>query len=80
MSWNFLSRESPVINLLYSAGRTSAKPDVDVVKLLRKIISENIYKSDYKDITEKLLEEDLNYETVIPTLKQIAESGIFANW
>ena len=57
----------------------SAKPDVDVVELLRKIISENIYKSDYKDITEKLLEEDLNYETVIPALKQIAESGIFAN-
>ena len=79
MSWDFLSRESPIINLLYSAGRTSAKPDVDVVELLRKIISENIYKSDYKDITEKLLEEDLNYETVIPALKQIAESGIFAN-
>lgn len=57
----------------------SAKPDVDVVKLLKRIISENVYKSDYKDITANLLEEDLNYETVIPALKQIAENGMFAN-
>jgi len=57
----------------------SAKPDVDVVELLRKIISENIYKSDYENITENLLEEDLNYETVISALKQIAENGMFAN-
>lgn len=57
----------------------SAKPDVDVVDLLKRIVSENVYKSDYENITENLLEEDLNYETVIPALKQIAENGIFAN-
>lgn len=57
----------------------SAKPDVNVVELLRKIISENVYKSDYVDITENLLEEKLNYEIVIPALKQIAENGMFAN-
>ena len=57
----------------------SEKPDVDVVELLRKIISENIYKSDYVSLTEELLEEKLNYETVIPALKQISENGMFAN-
>ena len=57
----------------------SAKPDVDVVELLKRIISENVYKSDYKDITANLLEEDLNYETVIQALKQITENGMFAN-
>ena len=57
----------------------SAKSDVDVVELLRKIISENIYKSDYVSLTEELLEEKLNYETVIPALKQISENGMFAN-
>ncbi len=57
----------------------SAKPDVDILELLKRIISENVYKSDYKDITANLLEEDLNYETVIPALKQIAENGMFAN-
>lgn len=57
----------------------SAKPDVDVVDLLKRIVSENVYKSDYENITENLLEEELNYETVIPALKQIAENGMFAN-
>lgn len=57
----------------------SAKPDVDVVDLLKRIVSENVYKSDYENITENLLEEDLKYETVIPALKQIAENGMFAN-
>lgn len=57
----------------------SAKPDVDVVDLLKRIVSENVYKSDYENITENLLEEDLNYEAVIPALKQIAENGMFAN-
>ncbi|MDY4524927.1 MAG: nucleotidyl transferase AbiEii/AbiGii toxin family protein [Treponema sp.] len=58
---------------------SSAKPDVDVVELLKRIVSENVYKSDYENITENLLEEELNYETVIPALKQIAENGMFAN-
>lgn len=57
----------------------SAKQDVDVVDLLKRIVSENVYKSDYENITENLLEEELNYETVIPALKQIAENGMFAN-
>ena len=58
---------------------SSAKPDVDVVELLKRIVSENVYKSDYENITENLLEEDLKYETVIPALKQIAENGMFVN-
>ena len=57
----------------------SAKPEVNVVDLLKRIVSENVYKSDYENITENLLEEDLNYETVIPALKQISENGMFAN-
>lgn len=50
----------------------SAKFDVNVVELLKKIISENVYKSDYVYITEELLEEKLNYETVIPALNHLA--------
>ena len=57
----------------------SAKPDVDVVELLKQIISGNVYKSDYVKITEDLIEEELNYETVLPALKQIAENGMFVN-
>ena len=36
-------------------------------------------KSDYKNVTEKLLEENLTYETVIQALKEIYENGIFSN-
>jgi hypothetical protein len=38
-----------------------------------------MYKSDYKNVTEKLLEENLTYETVIQVLKEIYENGIFSN-
>ena len=57
----------------------SAKFDVNVVELLKKIISENVYKSDYVDITEELLEEKLNYETAIPALRQLAERRVALN-
>lgn len=55
----------------------SAKPDVDVVELLNKIISEKIYKSDYENLTEKILAENLKYDTVIQAIKQISKSGMF---
>lgn len=56
----------------------SAKDNVDVLALLKKIINENAYRSDYNIVTEKLLEENLKYDKVIGALKTIAESGIFA--
>ena len=52
---------------------------VNVSEILNQLILENIYKSDYKNITEKLLEENLTYETVIQALKEIYENGIFSN-
>ena len=62
-----------------SAVCLSAKADVDVVELLMRLVSDNVYKSDYENITEKLLEENLKYDTAIKALKQIAESGMFGN-
>ena len=53
--------------------------DVNVSEILNQLILENIYKSDYKNVTEKLLEENLTYETVIHALKEIYENGIFSN-
>ena len=52
---------------------------VNVSEILNQLIWENIYKSDYKNVTEKLLEENLTYETVIQALKEIYENGIFSN-
>lgn len=58
---------------------SSAKPDVNVVEILKKLVSEDVYKSDYENVTEKLLEENLDYNIVIEALKQISENGIFSN-
>lgn len=56
----------------------SAKKGVDVSSLLKIIIERNAYRSDYENVTEKLLEENLKYDEVIIALKTIAESGSFA--
>ena len=52
---------------------------VNVSEILNQLILENMHKSDYKYVTEKLLEENLTYETVIQALKEIYENGIFSN-
>ena len=46
---------------------------------LKKIIKEKAYKQDYDSLTTQLLEENVPYDTVIATLKKVAESSIFEN-
>ena len=55
----------------------SAHPDVNVSELIKKIITEAVYRSDYETVTEKLLEENLKYNDVITALETIAKSNIF---
>lgn len=55
----------------------SAVPDVNIPQLLDQIIEEKAYKSDYDTLTTQLLEEPLSYDTVISSLKAIAQSDIF---
>ena len=57
--------------------RPSALPDVDIPQLLRRIIEEKAYKTDYDTLTTQLLEEQLSYEVVINSLKDISRSEIF---
>jgi len=54
-------------------------PEADVPELLEKIIKEKAYKQDYDSLTTQLLEETVPYDTVIATLKKVAESGLFEN-
>ena len=56
----------------------SAQPGVDVPKMLKQIIKNEVYKEDYDSITIKLLEEQVLYETAIDAIIKIAESDIFA--
>ena len=55
----------------------SAQPGVDVPNLLKKIIDEKVYKSDYDNLTMQLLEEQVAYAVVIKVLEDIAESDVF---
>lgn len=55
----------------------SAKSDVDVSALLKKIILENSYKTDYETVTERLLQEEVKYEQAIEALKTILSGGMF---
>lgn len=56
----------------------SAQDDADVAELLQTIIEQKIYKEDYQNLTEALLEEEVSYETAIQAVEKIQASGIFA--
>ena len=57
----------------------SARDNVDIPALLRKIIKETVYRADYRNLTEGLLEEKISYEIAIQALKSIAEGKMFEN-
>lgn len=55
----------------------SAQPNINVPKLLKQLVVDEIYKDDYESITSRILEENVCYETAIEAVKTIAESAIF---
>ena len=57
----------------------SARDNVDIPALLRKIIKETVYRADYRNLTEGLLEENISYEIAIQALESIAEGKMFEN-
>lgn len=56
----------------------SAQPEVDVNKILNKIIAEEVYKEDYNILTIRLLEDKISYTQAITALRAIADSGLFS--
>ena len=56
----------------------SAQSEVNVPEMLIFLIENEIYKEDYKNITSRILEEDVSYEVAIEAIRKIAISGIFA--
>ena len=48
-----------------------------ITELLKEIINKDTYKKDYENITEKILEEPIKYETSITAIKKIIEKDIF---
>lgn len=55
----------------------SAQPEVNVPELLNFLIENEVYRDDYEKVTARILEEDVNYETAIKAVKEIAVSGLF---
>lgn len=55
----------------------SVQAGIDIKAVLREIVEENVYESDYKTITESLLFEPVSYETAIKALITILSSGLF---
>ncbi len=55
----------------------SVQAGTDIKAVLREIVEQNIYESDYKTITESLLFEPVPYETAIKALNTVLESGLF---
>lgn len=55
----------------------SAQPEVNVPEMLRFIIEKRVYQEDFDNITSRILEESVSYETAIEALRIIAASDIF---
>ena len=55
----------------------SAQDGVDVPDLLRKIVDEDVYKSDYEGLTEQLLEEKVSYHEAISAIHTALTSDAF---
>ncbi len=55
----------------------SAKADVCVTDILKEIVENGVYRDDYNNITLGLLFVPETYDTVIQSIKQLADSGIF---
>ena len=56
----------------------SAKDGVNVPALLSEIVRNEAYREDYRNLTKRLLEEEVDYDTAVTALKRIAAGGMFA--
>ena len=55
----------------------SAQPGVDVPEMLKYLVANDVYKSDFEIVTSRILEEQVTYATAVEAVKVIADSGMF---
>ena len=56
----------------------SAQPQYNITEMLEEIITSRFYEPDYRDITVKLLYENVTYEEAIENgIALVAKSGLF---
>ena len=63
---------------MLSKNNPSAQPEYNIPNMLREIIDNHFYESDYNSVTTKLLYEDISYDNAIKNgISLIADSDIF---
>lgn len=63
---------------MQSKNNPSAQLEYHIPEMLKEIISSRFYESDYRDITQKLLYEDMSYDAAIENgIAIVAESDVF---
>ena len=63
---------------MQSKNNPSAQLEYNIPEMLREIISSRFYESDYKNVTQKLLYEDISYDYAIEHgIAVVAESDVF---
>ena len=55
----------------------SAQPGVDVPEMLKYLVANDVYKSDFEIVTSRILEEQVTYATAVEAVKVLADSGMF---
>lgn len=60
-----------------SASCPSAQDNISITELLRRIVDEEVFKNDYKTVTEYLLNEVVSYDETMDVIRKIIESRIF---
>lgn len=63
---------------MQSKNNPSAQLDYNISEILKDIIDSRFYESDYRDITQRLLYEDVSYDYVVEHgIAIIAEMDLF---
>ena len=63
---------------MHSKNNPSAQLEYNIPEMLKEIISSRFYESDYRNVTQKLLYEDISYDYAIENgIAVVAESDVF---
>ena len=63
---------------MHSKNNPSAQLEYNIPEMLKEIISSRFYESDYRNVTQKLLYEDISYDYAIENgIAVVAESEVF---
>ena len=63
---------------MYSKNNPSAQLEYNIPEMLKEIISSRFYEPDYRNVTQKLLYEDISYDYAIENgIAVVAESDVF---